>query len=218
MIISGGFMDIALMLMDFVGTIAFAISGAILGVKKNMDIFGINILAITTACGGGIIRDIIIGDIPPKAFRDPFYVGVAAVVANAIFLWLCLHKHLPHKIVSWYDQLVFWFDTLGLAAFTVDGVMIGINAGYSGNIFLIVFLGFITGVGGGALRDIMAVQMPDILRKHVYAVASIAGGCLMAFLYAYTRQEEIALLSGFIGVVVLRYLAAKYKWNLPKVK
>ena len=94
MIISGGFMDIALMLMDFVGTIAFAISGAILGVKKNMDIFGINILAITTACGGGIIRDIIIGDIPPKAFRDPFYVGVAVVVANAIFLWLCLHKHL----------------------------------------------------------------------------------------------------------------------------
>ena len=218
MIIFGGFMDIALMLMDFVGTIAFAISGAILGVKKNMDIFGINILAITTACGGGIIRDIIIGDIPPKAFRNPFYVGVAVIVANAIFLWLCLHKHMPQKIVTLYDQLVFWFDTLGLAAFTVDGVMIGINAGYSRNIFLIVFLGFITGVGGGALRDIMAVQMPDILRKHVYAVASIAGGCLMAFLYACTGLEEIALLSGFLGVVVLRYLAAKNEWNLPKVK
>ena len=204
-------------LMDLVGTIAFAISGAFLGVTKKMDIFGINILAITTACGGGILRDIIIGDIPPRAFRNPFYVGIAFFVANVMFIWLSMHKHIPEKIVRWYDTLVFWFDTLGLAAFTADGIWIGIEAGHRDNIFLIVFLGFITGVGGGALRDIMANQMPDILRKHVYAVASIAGGILMAFVFGVTSDESISVISGFVVIVILRYLAMRYEWNLPKV-
>jgi len=204
-------------LMDLVGTIAFALSGAILGVKKKMDIFGINILAITTACGGGILRDVIIGDIPPRAFQDPFYVGIACLIANAMFIWLSLHRHIPKKMVSVYDAMVFWFDTLGLAAFTADGLWIGIEAGYGDNIFLIVFLGFITGVGGGALRDIMANQMPDIFRKHVYAVASIAGGVIMAIVYIYTNSQQISLISGFVTIIVLRYLAAKYEWDLPKV-
>ncbi|WP_028235102.1 trimeric intracellular cation channel family protein [Pseudobutyrivibrio sp. MD2005] len=210
-------MHITLLIMDLVGTIAFAISGAVLGIKKKMDIFGINLLAITTACGGGILRDIIVGEIPPKAFKNPFYVGVAFIVANIIFIWLSFHKKMPQSIVSVYDRTVFWFDTLGLAAFTVDGVMIGINAGYEDNIFLIVFLGFITGVGGGALRDMMANQMPDILRKHVYAVASIAGGIIMAITYNLTNFKSISALLAFISVVILRYLAAKFEWNLPKL-
>lgn len=210
-------MHITLLIMDLVGTIAFAISGAVLGIKKKMDIFGISLLAITTACGGGILRDIIVGEIPPKAFKNPFYVGVAFIVANIIFIWLSFHKKMPQSIVSVYDRTVFWFDTLGLAAFTVDGVMIGINAGYEDNIFLIVFLGFITGVGGGALRDMMANQMPDILRKHVYAVASIAGGIIMAITYNLTNFKSISALLAFISVVILRYLAAKFEWNLPKL-
>ena len=204
--------------MDLVGTIAFAISGAILAVNRKMDIFGVNILAITTACGGGIIRDLIIGDTPPKAFKDPFYVGVAFLVANVLFTGLYLHKHLPRKMGGMYDRMVFWFDTLGLAAFTVDGVAMGIDSGYSDNMFLLVFLGFITGVGGGVLRDIMADQMPSILRKHVYALASIAGGLVMVSICTYTDFRKIAAVSGFMMIVVLRYLAAKYEWNLPKVE
>ncbi len=204
-------------LMDLVGTIAFAISGAFLGVKKNMDIFGINILAITTACGGGILRDIVIGDIPPRAFQNPFYVGVACLIANGMFIWLSLHRHIPRRMVSVYDVMVFWFDTLGLAAFTADGLWIGIEAGYSSNVFLIVFLGFITGVGGGVLRDIMANQMPDILRKHIYAVASIAGAIVMVLFYVYTKSQKISIVSGVLTIIVLRYMAARYEWNLPKV-
>ena len=204
--------------MDLVGTIAFAISGAILAVNRKMDIFGVNILAITTACGGGIIRDLIIGDTPPKAFKDPFYVGVAFLVANVLFTGLYLHKHLPRKMGGMYDRMVFWFDTLGLAAFTVDGVVMGIDSGYSDNVFLLVFLGFITGVGGGVLRDIMADQMPSILRKHVYALASIAGGLVMVSICTFTDFRKIAAVSGFMMIVVLRYLAAKYEWNLPKVE
>lgn len=136
---------------DLIGTIAFAISGTFVGIRKKMDIFGVNVLAVTTACGGGLMRDLIIGVTPPMMFRNPFYVLAAAIVANTVFLLMYRHRHMPRKLAPLYDQLLFWFDSLGLAAFTVDGVMAGVRAGYPDNYFLICFLGFITAVGGGAL-------------------------------------------------------------------
>lgn len=207
-----------LFLFDLIGTIAFAISGAFVGIRKGMDIFGVNVLAVTTACGGGLMRDLIIGSIPPQMFRNPFLVMVAIVVANVVFLLVYLHRHMPRKVASLYDKLLFWFDSLGLAAFTVDGVMAGIAMGYGDNEFLICFLGFMTAVGGGALRDVLAGQTPDIFRKHVYAVAAIAGAVLMVALLRLFGSEQIAMLGGFLLVPVLRFLAAHFRWNLPKVK
>lgn len=202
---------------DLIGTIAFAISGTFVGIRKKMDIFGVNVLAVTTACGGGLMRDLIIGVTPPMMFRNPFYVLAATIVANIVFLLMYRHRHMPRKLAPLYDQLLFWFDSLGLAAFTVDGVMAGVRAGYPDNYFLICFLGFITAVGGGALRDIMACQMPDIFRKHIYAVAAIAGAIVLAMLYRWTGMENLAMVSGFLLVLVLRKLAAHFLWNLPKV-
>lgn len=202
---------------DLIGTIAFAISGAFVGIHKKMDIFGVNVLAITTACGGGLIRDLIIGVNPPMMFRNPFYVLAAAVVANIVFLLTYRHRHMPRKLAPLYDAMLFWFDSLGLAAFTVDGVMAGVQAGHPDNIFLICFLGFMTAVGGGALRDIMACQMPDIFRKHIYAVAAIAGAILMSALLHFVGNESISMIAGFLLVLVLRMLAAHFRWNLPKV-
>lgn len=207
-----------LFLFDLIGTIAFAISGAFVGIRKGMDIFGVNVLAVTTACGGGLMRDLIIGSIPPQMFRNPFFVMVAIVVANVVFLLMYLHRHMPRKVAPLYDKLLFWFDSLGLAAFTVDGVMAGIAMGYGDNEFLICFLGFMTAVGGGALRDVLAGQTPDIFRKHVYAVAAIAGAVLMVALLRLFESEQIAMLGGFLLVPVLRFLAAHFRWNLPKVK
>lgn len=207
-----------LFLFDLIGTIAFAISGAFVGIRKGMDIFGVNVLAVTTACGGGLMRDLIIGSIPPQMFRNPFFVMVAIVVANVVFLLMYLHRHMPRKVAPLYDKLLFWFDSLGLAAFTVDGVMAGIAMGYGDNEFLICFLGFMTAVGGGALRDVLAGQTPDIFRKHVYAVAAIAGAVLMVALLRLFGSEQIAMLGGFLLVPVLRFLAAHFRWNLPKVK
>ena len=207
-----------LFLFDLIGTIAFAISGAFVGIRKEMDIFGVNVLAVTTACGGGLMRDLIIGSIPPQMFRNPFFVMVAIVVANVVFLLMYLHRHMPRKVVPLYDKLLFWFDSLGLAAFTVDGVMAGIAMGYGDNVFLICFLGFLTAVGGGALRDVLAGQTPDIFRKHIYAVAAIAGAVLMAGLLRLIGSQQIAMVGGFLQVPVLRYLAARFLWNLPKVK
>lgn len=206
-----------LFLFDLIGTIAFAISGAFVGIRKGMDIFGVNVLAVTTACGGGMMRDLIIGSIPPQMFRNPFFVMVAIVVANVVFLLMYLHRHMPRKVAPLYDKLLFWFDSLGLAAFTVDGVMAGIAMGYGDNEFLICFLGFMTAVGGGALRDVLAGQTPDIFRKHVYAVAAIAGAMLMVLLLWLFGSQRIAMIGGFLLVIVLRFLAANFRWNLPRV-
>lgn len=202
---------------DFIGTVAFAISGAFVGIHKKMDIFGVNVLAVTTACGGGVMRDLLIGCIPPKMFQAPVFVLTAVIVANVVFLLAYRHRHMPRGLTRLYDAMLFWFDSLGLAAFTVDGVMAGVRAGHGDNLFLICFLGFMTAVGGGALRDVMAGQMPDIFRKHIYAVAAIAGAVLMAALLRLFGSESIAMIAGFLLVLVLRKLAAHFRWNLPRV-
>ena len=151
----------------------------------------------------------------PKMFVNSFYVFVAILVANLVFWPVYKHRTMPRKLIPVYDKLLFWFDTLGLAAFTVDGVMVGVNEGYANNFFLLIFLGFITGVGGGALRDIMANQMPDIFLKHIYACASLAGGITMTILYEITNSTQIAMISGFTVIVIMRYLAKRFNWNLP---
>lgn len=202
---------------DFIGTVAFAISGAITGIHKKMDIFGVNILAIVTACGGGVIRDIIMGNFPPQMFINPFYVLVAAIVANIVFAIMYFKKTIPEKLSGIYEKGLFIFDTLGLAAFMVDGIMIGANFGYSDNLFLLIFLGFTTGVGGGVLRDVLSNQMPAIFVKHVYALPVIIGGIVMVGMHDIINTWNIPMVSSFILVILMRILARHYKWNLPKV-
>ena len=203
---------------DFIGTVAFAISGAITGIQKRMDIFGVNILAILTACGGGLMRDIVMGNFPPQMFINPFYVVVAAIVANIVFCIMFFHKGVPEKFSGLYDRGLFVSDTLGLAAFMVDGVMIGANFGYADDLFLLVFLGFITGVGGGVLRDVLSNQMPAIFVKHVYALPVIIGGILMVFMHELLNAWNAAVVCSFSLVILLRVLARHFLWNLPKVK
>lgn len=202
---------------DLIGTIAFAISGALVAIQNDMDIFGVNVLAITTACGGGMMRDIVIGHIPPTMFVSPRYVLVASIMANIVFVLIYSRQHMPKKVAPIYDHVLFWFDTLGLAAFTVDGVYIGIQYGYRNHLFLIIFLGFITGVGGGALRDIMADRKPDIFVKNIYASASIAGAICMVVLFFQLYSWRISMFGSFIVIILLRYFAAKFHWNLPKI-
>lgn len=203
-------------LFDLIGTIAFAISGALVGINKKMDLFGTLVLAISTACGGGAIRDLMVGNIPPAMFRNPMYVAIAAIVATIVFFLVYLHTRMPKCIAPLYDKLLFWFDTLGLAAFTVDGVMVGIGCGYQDNTFLLVFLGFLTAVGGGTLRDVLAGRIPDIFLKHIYAVAAIAGGLVLTL----TRPlgDKVSMMLGFSLVIALRCLAAHYRWNLPRIR
>lgn len=204
-------------IMDIIGTIAFAISGAMVAIEKEMDIFGVNILAVTTAAGGGMLRDILIGRIPPMMFRNPCYVVIAVMVANIVFVMMYLHKHVKEKYVRIYEWILFLFDTLGLAAFTVDGVNAGMDTAYSSNLFLVVFIGVLTGVGGGLLRDIMANQLPYIFVKHIYASASLVGALLTVFLWPY-MGGKMAMSVGFAAILIIRLLAVRYNWNLPRIK
>lgn len=210
-----------ILLMDLVGTIAFALSGAVLAIERDMDIFGINLLAIATATGGGMIRDILIGRIPPVMFRNPFYVLISAITANCCFVFFFVKARrkvaIPENMVRVYARVFFWFDTLGLAAFSVDGVYAGLSARGRKNIFLLTFLGVMTGVGGGVLRDLLANQTPAILVRHVYASASIAGALVMAIFLHRNVDLNLSILAGFITVILIRCLAAKFRWNLPKV-
>ncbi len=211
-------MQTLLLIFDIMGTLSFAVSGALVGIKRKMDIFGVIVLAIVTATGGGIVRDLIVGHIPPQAFLSPYYVAVAAATGLVCFLVMFNHPQLPVKVSAAYDMIMFWFDTLGVAAFTVDGVAVAIAEGYGRNLFLMVFLGVITGVGGGLIRDIFASRIPEVFKKHVYALASILGAVIAGVLARYGVDNETGLLFGFAAVVLLRFLAARFRWNLPKVE
>ena len=204
-------------IMEMLGTVAFAASGAMVAVDRAMDIFGVIVLGVTTAVGGGAIRDVILGIAPPAMFRNPIYTLVATITSCVVFLILYLKKELlqGHNRET-YDKVMLVMDSIGLGIFTVVGVNTGISHGYVDYMFLLVFLGTITGVGGGLLRDIMAGVPPYILVRHIYACASIVGAIVCVVLYRHFGA--VASMVGASAVVVLiRYLAAHYRWNLPKL-
>ena len=207
-------MDVLFSIFELLGTVAFAVSGAMEGVRHRMDLFGVTLLGLVTAIGGGVLRDLVIGQIPPKVFRDSRCAVLAILVALAVFIILKLtQERKPRALAQLRDRLYFLSDTLGLAAFTVLGIE---SAGPGRNTGLLLFVGMITGVGGGVLRDILAGSVPSILRKHIYAVASLAGA-LADVLLMHILPAEIAMLAGFGLVVLIRLAAAHYKWNLPHI-
>lgn len=208
-------MDTFIFVVNIIGTLAFAASGAMIGLNKNMDIFGVCILGLATATGGGVIRDLILGLTPPMAFRDPTY-AVLALVTSAVFFSRRVRQVLMHNQRR-YDQLLFWMDTLGLGVFSVAGVELAFSRSGHPTFFLLVFVGTLTGVGGGVLRDLLAQEVPYIFVKHIYACASLAGAALCAGLWNY-MDSMYAMLAGMSAVVLIRVLAAHYHWNLPKAK
>ena len=204
--------------MEMIGTIAFAASGAMVAVDRAMDIFGVIVLGVTTAVGGGAVRDVILGIVPPAMFQRPIYTIVATLTACIVFLILYLKKEfLQGHNRETYDKIMLVMDSIGLGIFTAVGVSTGWTAGYHDNMFFLSFLGVLTGVGGGLLRDVMAGVPPYIFVKHVYACASIAGAICCVLAYRSWGQIP-ALVIGTVVVLVIRIGAAHYRWNLPCVK
>lgn len=203
-------------IIEIIGTIAFASSGAMLAIRKRLDIFGVLVLGLTTAVGGGIIRDIILNITPPATFRNPVYMISAAITVAVIFLAIRVFPQLlESELIDFYEQLMNILDAIGLGAFTVLGIDSAVRAGHAAYPFLLVFLGVLTGIGGGILRDMMAGETPFVLRKHIYACASILGAVLCVIL----RKEigmEAAMIFGAALVILVRMLATHYRWNLPR--
>lgn len=205
------------LLLEILGTIAFAASGAVVAIEKKMDVFGIIVMGVITACGGGIIRDVLLNITPPTVFLKPIYVIVASVTSLIFFLAAKLHgKSRSEKYTHLYDNTLAVMDALGLAIFTVIGVHTGIRAGYISNGFLLVFYGTITGVGGGLMRDVFAGNEPYIFKKHIYACASILGAIACVYSYRYLGETASIFISLAVTLII-RFLAMHYKWNLPRV-
>lgn len=199
---------------ECIGTLAFALSGAMIAMQKRMDILGVCMLGLTTACGGGILRDILLGITPPAAFRDPIFLCLALGMSILAFIpWV---RRILMKNLRLYETLLLWTDAAGLGIFTVCGVQVAMTAGYGDNVILTLFVAVLTGVGGGVMRDIFAGDRPYIFIKHFYACASLVGAvvCRIAWSYAV----NFAMIAGFAVVLVLRLCAAHFRWSLPKAE
>ena len=208
-------MDIFILIFEIIGTVSFAVSGAMTGLRKNMDIFGVCILGLTTAVGGGIVRDLILGITPPATFLDPMYAAIA--IGSSVIIFIPAIRHLFMANHRLYDIVMLVTDAAGLGIFTVYGVGAAIDAGFHENRFLVVFVAAVTGVGGGVLRDIFAGDRPYIFIKHVYACAAIAGAILCTLMWDIAGRN-ISMIAGFSLVTILRLCAAYFHWSLPKAR
>lgn len=203
-----------LLIFEIIGTIAFASSGAMVGISKKMDLFGVIVLGTVTSVGGGVIRDLVLGLTPPATFRNPIYAVVAIIVSIAIFIPAV--RRFIFKKQSIYDKAMLLMDSVGLGIFTAVGVEIAYVAEQR-NVFLLIFVGMITAIGGGLTRDILAGNTPYIFVKHFYASASLIGAIIYILLWEPFGQSA-AFLGCAFSVTALRLLAAKFRWSLPKAK
>lgn len=199
---------------DYLGTIAFALSGALVGMQRRMDIFGISMLALATAVGGGMVRDTLVGNVPPAALKNPVYIVISLMTTMLVFT-VSRNRHTSKtRRKKLWIRFYHLADTFGLASFTVTGAMVGLAADPRSLFLLPMALGMITACGGGILRDICASRIPVVFRADVYASASLAGAFVFCVLRHLSTLEWAAPVA-FLTVVVLRILALTYRWRLP---
>lgn len=190
---------------EIIGTIAFAISGTLIGIEKKMDIFGVFFLSFTTAIGGGIIRDLIIGNVPPVAFVNPMYCAISIATSLCTFVFY-------EKIIK-LKNIIMILDAIGLGIFTA----IGSNTAFMHSLnkpFIVVSMGLATGIGGGLLRDVFAGDIPFVFRKEIYAVASIFGSLGLYFTYNL-MPHILSMYVCFIITFIIRIISVMKKINLP---
>jgi uncharacterized membrane protein YeiH len=195
-----------LYILDLIGTAAFAASGAWVGVRKQMDLFGVLVLGVVTAVGGGTLRDLLLGDIPPFSLKDENYIYVSIAIALIVFVNRNRFKKLEKPLL--------YFDAIGLGTFVVIGTTkaLDFQMGWLGA----TLMGVMTGTAGGVIRDILANQVPLILRREIYASACVAGGVLLVALEHFGTIRSTAALLAAAAVIIIRLLAIHYDWTLPK--
>lgn len=203
--------------LSFIGVAAFAASGAMVGVARKADLLGVIILAATTATGGGVLRDILLGFTPPKIFLEPTYFFMAVAVALILFAFAYFYYDEYLKREGFIDKANNIFDALGLGIFVALGTQTAIESGYAQNMFLSVMIGTLTGVGGGFLRDIMILRVPVILKKDFYASAALLGSLVFYLLHLCSVSYSYSLSISALVTFLLRMLATRFRWNLPKI-
>ena len=202
---------------EIIGTISFAVSGALVAIKAGLDIFGVLFIGVITAFGGGVCRDLLIGRTPPALFSN-FYMFLIALLA-ATFVFIVSYVKRQH-FDEWrrrIDHINNFFDAVGLGAFAVMGTEVAFAQSLSHNAFLAITMGMLTGVGGGIFRDILTNATPYIFKKHVYALAAIGGSCVYYVLRLWLPSVLLSSVIALVLVVAVRMLATKYHWSLPKI-
>ncbi|MEG1742232.1 MAG: trimeric intracellular cation channel family protein, partial [Acetivibrio sp.] len=189
-------------IIELIGIVAFAISGAMVGVQKKLDIFGIIVLGITTALGGGVIRDLLLGRVPPMMFQKPIYAILATVFSISTFIFALIVGEVKDNKKEFYNSIINFLDAVGLGVFAATSVNMVLVSNSEAGIFLSVFMGTITAVGGGILRDMMSNEIPLILKKRIYAIAAIIGSTVY-----YVLWNMHLPFAYIIHIVVLRVAA-----------
>lgn len=191
-------------LLDIFGTAVFAITGSLVGKRKQMDIFGVIVIALVTALGGGTLRDILLGNLPVFWISRPEIIVVCVV--SAVFTFFTSSR------LAFPRRTLLLADAIGLATFSV----IGAQTAISFHPIIAIIMGGMTGTAGGIIRDLLSDEIPVILRRDIYATAAMSGAGVFVLLYHAGFNEDWALIIGAIVTLSIRLLAIRHRWNLPK--
>ena len=213
------YMEIFSTFIEIVGVIAFSIAGAMVAIRRKTDLFGVVLLAIITAHGGGLTRDVIFSFTPPAIFNLKSYIIISVVVAIIVFLFARKFSHTYLENELKIEKINDVFDALGLGVFAVIGVKIGIEQGHSEDALICITCGLLTGICGGMLRDVLTNYTPFVLVKRIYALAALAGASIYYVMYIFGGAihigENLAIVIGVSVTFILRILAMTFKWNMP---
>ncbi len=197
-----------LLVLDLVGTFAFALSGGVAAARQRLDLFGVLVLSFAAACSGGIIRDVLIGAVPPAAISDWKYLAIAILAGLVTFFWRPGTDR-RRKLRNY----VLFFDAVGLALFAVAGTQKALSYGL--NPAVAALLGMLTGVGGGIVRDMLVSEIPAVLYSELYAVAALAGAAVVVAGYELQFWPPAVALTGALVCLGLRLIALRRGWRLP---
>lgn len=206
-----------LLALDLVGIFAFAISGGLVGLRARLDLFGIAVLAWVTGLGGGMIRDVFLGDVPPVGITNPWYI-IAVLLAGVVVvafqpLLVGLRQRNPDLRFGFITQAVKYLDAVGLAVFSVSGATKALS--YDAAPLAAILIGGITAVGGGALRDVLARQVPEVLRREVYAVPALVGATIIVVADSFGALTLPVMWLAVLVVLLIRIAAIVFDLQIP---
>lgn len=203
--------------LDIVGIFVFALSGGLVAVRARFDLFGITVLAWVTGLGGGIIRDVFLGDVPPPGISNPVYIVTVVVAGLAAFAFYGSYVSIMRERPKWglrqVGELVKYLDAVGLATFAVSGALKATNMGAPP--LACVFVGAITAVGGGMIRDVLAGQVPEVLRRELYAVPAIMGASIVVIAHELEVLTLPVVWLAVLLVLAVRIAAIIFDLNAP---
>jgi uncharacterized membrane protein YeiH len=197
-----------LLVLDLIGTFVFALSGAVAGVRERLDLFGVLVLSFAAASAGGIMRDLLIGAVPPAAISDWRYLAVSLLAGLVVFFWYPISERLRNL-----RNHVMIFDAAGLALFAVVGTQKAL--GFKLNPIMAALLGVLTGIGGGMLRDVLVAEVPAVLRSELYAVAALSGALVVVAGYVLNFSPTTMAITGAVICFGIRLIAIRRGWRLP---